>query len=119
MANRIQELRLHHSLTQKQLADLIGVKPHTISQYEHGLRKPILRNVNALAKLFGVSAAFLLGLPENTDFVTVVRCWECKYACKSSVLPLVICGHGKGLVDPRPDSFCSYGERKEDSNETN
>ena len=53
------------------------------------------------------------------DAVPVVRCSECKYAYKSSVPPLVFCGNGKGLVDPRPDSFCSYGERKEDSNETN
>lgn len=48
------------------------------------------------------------------DAVPVVRCWECKYACRSSVLPLVICCHDKGLVDPKPDSFCSYGERKEE-----
>lgn len=51
------------------------------------------------------------------DAVPVVRCRECKYAYKSSVLPLVDCGNGKGLVDPRPDSFCSYGERKEDDHE--
>ena len=51
------------------------------------------------------------------DAVPVVRCRECKYACKSSVLPLVICGNGKGLVDPRTDTFCSYGERKEDDHE--
>lgn len=117
MANRIHELRLHHSLTQKQLADLIGVKPHTISQYEHGLRKPILRNVNALAKLFGVSAAYLLGLPENTDFVAVVRCWECRYGTVSTITPLAICNYPKGLVDPRRDSWCSYGKRKEDDHE--
>jgi len=55
------------------------------------------------------------GIP-TIDAVPVVRCRECKYAYKSSVLPLVICGHGKGLVDPRPDSFCSYGERKEEQN---
>ena len=52
------------------------------------------------------------------DAVPVVRCRECKYACKSSVLPLVICGNGKGLVDPRTDTFCSYGERKEAEHET-
>ncbi len=62
--NRIAELRKLHNLTQKQLAELIGIRANTISQYESGLRKPISRNVNAMAKLFQVTPAFLLGFSE-------------------------------------------------------
>ena len=42
------------------------------------------------------------------DAVPVVRCSECRFATVSTITPLAICNHPKGLVDPRRDSWCSY-----------
>lgn len=52
------------------------------------------------------------------DAVPVVRCSECRYGTVSTTTPMAICNHPNGLVAPRWGSWCSYGERKEDSNET-
>ena len=47
------------------------------------------------------------------DAVEVVRCKHCVsfgiYECTGNGY----CRHYKGLVDPKPYNFCSYGERKE------
>lgn len=44
---------------------------------------------------------------EQTD---LVLCKHCKYALIGSVVPLVVCENPNGLVYPRLDTFCSYGE---------
>lgn len=47
-------------LTQKALADQIGVKPHHISEMEHG-KRPIGKNIaHRLAKIFGVDYRLFL-----------------------------------------------------------
>jgi len=47
------------------------------------------------------------------EMIEVVRCRECKYAEVSSMGHLSICKHLKGMVDPNPDAYCSYGARRE------
>ena len=46
--------------------------------------------------------------------VEVVRCKHCVsfgvYKCTGNGY----CRHYKGLVDPKPYNFCSYGERRDD-----
>lgn len=51
----LKDLRLKVNLTQRQLADLIGVKRNTICMYEKGTRVPTLRNLQKLAKALSVS----------------------------------------------------------------
>lgn len=50
----------------------------------------------------------------TVDAVEVVRCKHCVsfgiYECTGNGY----CRHYKGLVDPKPYDFCSYGERKQD-----
>lgn len=65
MKTRIEELRKKHNLTQKALADLIGVTPSAISQYESGIRRPTSSIIPKLAGTFGVSPNYILGLPEE------------------------------------------------------
>ena len=49
------------------------------------------------------------------DYVPVVRCRECKHYATADFDGDILCGctlHS-AMVDITPDSFCSYGERKE------
>lgn len=43
----------------------------------------------------------------------VVMCKDCKWCEKSSVTDMCICTHEVGLIDPKLDDYCSYGERRE------
>ena len=58
---RLQEIRKSEKITQMQLADIIGVKANTISQYESGIREPNIRTLIDLADLFDVSVDYLIG----------------------------------------------------------
>ncbi len=62
---RLKELRKAKGLTQKQLADLIGVKNSIISFYEVGDRIPSPEVIKKLAAVLHVSADFLLGLDKG------------------------------------------------------
>ncbi len=64
-SNRLRQLRKEKNLTQKQLADLIGVKNSVISFYEVGDRTPSLEAIIKLASALRVSADVLLGLDKS------------------------------------------------------
>lgn len=59
---RLRDLRKQVQLTQKQLAELVGVKNSIISFYENGDRIPSPEMIVSLAKVFHVSSDYLLGL---------------------------------------------------------
>ena len=60
--NKLKELRLQAGLTQKQLADLIGVTKSVISFYERQERTPSPDVLKNLAAVFHVSTDFLLDI---------------------------------------------------------
>lgn len=47
------------------------------------------------------------------DAVEVVRCEACKSFGLHSHKRYGFCSHPNGLMSPKPDQFCNYGERKE------
>ena len=47
----------------------------------------------------------------TVDAVPVVRCEECRYF-RAANIPS--CTSLYGIIDPGPDDFCSYGERRND-----
>lgn len=51
----------------------------------------------------------------NADVVEVVRCKDCKYFTKEMIGDSLecICEIASGMVNPAPDFYCSYGERKD------
>lgn len=53
--NRLKELRMKALLNQKQLSELAGVSPWTISKIEHGQRLPQIGVAHLLARALGVS----------------------------------------------------------------
>ena len=59
---RIKELRTERGLSQKQLADKIGVAANTVSQYENGQSKTSIDILANLAVELDTTTDFLLGL---------------------------------------------------------
>lgn len=58
----LKRLRSNAGLTQKQLADKIGISKNAVSYYEQSLRCPSSDILIKISKVFRVSADFLLGL---------------------------------------------------------
>ena len=61
IGERLKEQRLAHRMTQRELADYLGLTSKMISFYELGQRNPPNDVIVKLSKKFGVSADYLLG----------------------------------------------------------
>ncbi len=59
---KLKEVRVENNLTQKQLAEFLHVSTTTICQWETLKQEPSLDALTAIAKLFHISADYLLGL---------------------------------------------------------
>lgn len=60
--DNIRKLRSERQLSQAQLAKRLGVSDSIIALYETGERLPSLSSLIELARVFGVSTDFLLGI---------------------------------------------------------
>lgn len=67
IAQRIKDLRLSKHLTQKELAQLLNVKPTTVSGWELGRNEPSIDTLKDLARIFGVSVDYMAGATESLD----------------------------------------------------
>lgn len=63
--NRLKELRIQSGLTQKQLAEQIGITKSVVSFYELRERTPSPDILVKLASIFHVSTDYLLGLEKG------------------------------------------------------
>ena len=63
-AERLKELRKEKNVSLKVLAREIGVSDIAISRWENELRVPNIENLVLLAKYFGVSTDYLVGLED-------------------------------------------------------
>jgi len=63
---RIRNLRIDNNLTQREIADILGVKQNTYSQYEIGKISYPIDALPILAKFYKVSVDYLLGLTDKT-----------------------------------------------------
>lgn len=61
---RLKELRIEKGINQVMLASKLQVSKGIISLWENGLREPTLSNLVAIAKIFGVSLDYLVGLTD-------------------------------------------------------
>lgn len=68
--NRIKMLRKEQGLTQKDIADFLGVTPKAVSFYELEQREPSNEMLQKLAKKFNVSVDYLLGADEILNIAT-------------------------------------------------
>ena len=65
LGSRLKELRESGGLTQKQVAERIGVTASVISAYENGIRQPSYSALIKLTALYNVSSDYLLGITGN------------------------------------------------------
>ncbi len=61
LAERIQELRKEKNMTQKEMADFLGITLRAYQHYEGGGRRPNLESLEVLADFFGVTIDYLVG----------------------------------------------------------
>lgn len=64
LGDRIKELRLINDMTQKDLADFLGVTPKAVSFYELNQREPSTDIILKMAQKFNVSTDYLYGRSE-------------------------------------------------------
>jgi transcriptional regulator with XRE-family HTH domain len=62
LGERIKELRKAARLTQGELAEKVGVNPHTIKDYEAGRRSPPMKKLDLIAGAVGVSTSDLVNV---------------------------------------------------------
>lgn len=62
LGEKIKDLRIERGLSQKQLADKIGVATNTVSQYESGKSKTSIDVLANLAVELDTTTDYLLGL---------------------------------------------------------
>ncbi len=56
------------TITQKDLANALGITQRKVSFMETGTTEPSLADIKALCKFFNVSADYLLDLPKNMNY---------------------------------------------------
>ena len=64
LGQRLKELREEKGFTQKQLAQTLGINSVTYLHYEKEQREPPLTLLADIAKFYGVSVDYLLGLSD-------------------------------------------------------
>ena len=97
--------------------ECIEVDPNDVGQLESAMRfKAEHIKAKADPELFAAVAYMLFRLWDSaTKRVDVVRCRECVYYDTVDFNGDILCGCTlySAMLDITPDSFCSYGERKE------
>lgn len=63
--DKIKSLRVHSGMNQVQLADRLGVTKSAVNAWETGTNSPSLSYIIKLARIFGVSTDYLLGVNER------------------------------------------------------
>ena len=66
-AERMRNLRQDNDLSQKKVADMLGVAQTTYSQYELDKRPMPIDYLIALCKFYNVSADYMLGLSNRKN----------------------------------------------------
>ena len=67
MGEKLKSLRIEKKLTQKQVADRIGLAISAVSSYESGTRYPSYDVLVKLARIFHVSTDYLLGITDKRN----------------------------------------------------
>lgn len=64
IAQRIKELRQANNVSQKKLAEAVGVDKRAVIFWEQGINEPKATYIRNIALFFGCSADYLLGLSD-------------------------------------------------------
>ena len=64
---RIEELRIDHDMTQREVANYLRCNREVYRRYEKGVREIPVWAVIALAELYGTTTDYLLGMPRKHE----------------------------------------------------
>ena len=64
LAKRLKELRTERGLTQREVAEALGIHSVTYLHYEKGQLKPPLALLADMAKFYGETVDYLLGIED-------------------------------------------------------
>lgn len=70
IAEQLRALRLEKGITQKELADSVGIAVQSIINYENGRREPNSKAMVALERYFNVSGEYLRGDADRATFLS-------------------------------------------------
>ena len=59
LASRVRELR--GGMTQKEFADMLGVSPQAVSEWEKGNKMPRIGVIEKLSEKYGVTKSYIMG----------------------------------------------------------
>ena len=71
LSEKLRDLRLKRNLSQKELADTLGISPSIVSSYELGERIPSVDRLLALANFYGCSVDYLLGKSQEEPVTSI------------------------------------------------
>lgn len=71
IAFKLKTLRKERKLTQQELADKLGIKRATVSNYEIGRRMPHLSDLRRIAEFYGVGLDYF-GVAQTDDVLDLV-----------------------------------------------
>ena len=71
LGEKLKLYREKHNMTQKEVAEILGVEPGTISKYELGMIEPNIESIKKLAEIFKVTIDELLKDEEKFDITKV------------------------------------------------
>ena len=105
-SNSLKELREEHHLSQRQLADILGLAYSTVAMYENGKREPNYETLENIADYFNVDMNFLLGksIVKNSYVHEFGEITLDKLIRKIPLYDFISCGTG-GFVD---DNIIDY-----------
>ena len=72
MGDRIRQCRIDAGLSQSEAAKLAGISQQSISTYEKGTRIPLAPAIIAMARAYGVTTDYLLGVSDTPMIVTYI-----------------------------------------------
>ena len=65
---RIKDLREDHDMYQRDVAKLLGISQQYYSEYEKGKRTIPIQHLITLAKFYGTSIDYIVGLTDENNF---------------------------------------------------
>lgn len=67
-ARRLRDLRTDREWSQLQIAVILGTTKNQVGKYERGEQEMPIRHLITLCDYYGVSADYVLGLPEGRPY---------------------------------------------------
>ena len=67
-AQKLRDLRTDRDLSQIQVAVILGTTKNQVGKYERGEQELPIRHLITLCNYYGVSADYVLGLPEGRPY---------------------------------------------------